>query len=110
MIEPQFKNDQRHTGWIDAAACLGEDPELFFPVGVSPLAIDQTERAKQVCRGCAVRHECLRWALDSCQDAGVWGGLDEEERRVIRRQRRSQRRAASSAPEERNEALVGTAT
>jgi len=110
MIEPQFKHDRRRTGWIDAAACLGEDPELFFPVGVSPLAVDQTERAKLVCRSCTVRRECLRWALDTCQDAGVWGGLDEEERRVIRRQRRRERREVAAAPEDRDDTLVGAGT
>ncbi len=44
--------------------------------------------------------DCLRWSLDTCQDAGVWGGLDEEERRVIRRQRRreaAEREAAAQA-------------
>jgi WhiB family redox-sensing transcriptional regulator len=88
MIEPQFRHDQRRTAWIERAACLDEDPELFFPVGASTPALDQTERAKEICRACEVRGDCLRWALDTCQDAGVWGGLDEEERRVIRRQRR----------------------
>lgn len=106
MIEPQFKHDQRHTAWIDAAACRGEDPELFFPVGASPVAADQTERAKRVCRSCPVRRECLRWALDTFQDAGVWGGLDEEERRVLRRQRRRERRDAAVALAARD-ALVG---
>jgi WhiB family transcriptional regulator, redox-sensing transcriptional regulator len=103
MIEPQFRHDQRKTAWIENAACLEEDPELFFPVGTSTPALDQAERAKDVCRSCAVRGECLRWALDTCQDAGVWGGLDEEERRIIRRQRR--RMAAERG--ERPGALVG---
>ena len=88
MIEPVFKRDPRETTWIEQAACLEEDPELFFPVGSSQPAMEQASRAKAVCQPCRVRGDCLRWALDTCQDAGVWGGLDEEERRVIRRQRR----------------------
>jgi WhiB family redox-sensing transcriptional regulator len=88
MIEPVFRRDPGETAWIEQAACLDEDPELFFPVGYSPPALEQTRRAKAVCMPCPARGECLRWALDTCQDAGVWGGLDEEERRVIRRQRR----------------------
>ncbi len=103
MIEPQFRHDPRETAWIENAACRGEDPELFFPVGTSTPALDQTERARRVCRSCPVRAECLGWALDTCQDAGIWGGLDEEERRVIRRQRR--RTAAER--DERRTALVG---
>ena len=88
MTESKFRHDPRETVWIELASCLDQDPELFFPVGTTGAAIVQAERAKAVCAACPVRGECLRWALDTCQDAGVWGGLDEEERRVIRRQRR----------------------
>jgi WhiB family redox-sensing transcriptional regulator len=28
---------------------------------------------------------CLRWALETGQDAGVWGGLSEDERRALKR-------------------------
>jgi WhiB family redox-sensing transcriptional regulator len=94
MIEPKFRRDPRESAWIERARCIGEDPELFFPVGSSAPAIEQTARAKAVCRRCPVIEACLAWALDTCQDAGVWGGLDEEERRVIRRARR---RAAAIA-------------
>ena len=80
--------------WIERAACLEHDPDLFFPVGTTGPAVAQVARAKAVCEPCAVRGDCLTWALDTCQDAGVWGGLDEEERREIRRARR---RAASVA-------------
>jgi len=74
--------------WLSGAACIGEDPELFFPIGTSPPAAAQTAAAKRVCRVCPVRTECLEWSLATYQDAGVWGGLDEEERREIRRARR----------------------
>jgi len=94
MIEPKFRRDPRESAWIERARCIGEDPDLFFPVGSSAPAIEQTVRAKAVCGQCPVIEACLAWALDTCQDAGVWGGLDEEERRVIRRARR---RAAAIA-------------
>jgi WhiB family transcriptional regulator, redox-sensing transcriptional regulator len=88
MIERRFKHDPATTWWIDHARCIGEDPELFFPVGSTGPAVAQTERAVAICRGCPVRSECLDWALDTCQDAGVWGGIGEEDRRAIRRDRR----------------------
>jgi WhiB family redox-sensing transcriptional regulator len=88
MIERRFRHDPVHTTWIDRARCIGEDPELFFPIGPPRLVTTQTARAKAVCRDCPVRDECLEWSLVTAQDAGVWGGLDEEERREIRRQRR----------------------
>jgi WhiB family redox-sensing transcriptional regulator len=28
---------------------------------------------------------CLQWALESGQDAGVWGGMSEDERRALKR-------------------------
>jgi WhiB family redox-sensing transcriptional regulator len=95
MIEPKFRRDPRESAWIERARCIGEDPELFFPVGTSAPALEQTGRAKAVCHECPVIEACLAWALDTCQDAGVWGGLDEEERREIRRARR--RVAATAA-------------
>jgi WhiB family redox-sensing transcriptional regulator len=75
-------------GWRDRAACLDEDPELFFPVGTTGPALDQIALAKAVCAGCSVRLECLEYALQTYQDAGVWGGLSEDERRALRRSRR----------------------
>lgn len=78
--------------WRAAAACRHHDPELFFPVGVGPSALNQAEEAKQVCRACPVREACLRWAMDdSRQVTGVWGGLTENERRSLRRRSRHRR-------------------
>ncbi|HXF73738.1 MAG TPA: WhiB family transcriptional regulator [Actinomycetota bacterium] len=71
--------------WIRRARCRDEDPELFFPIGTTGPAASQLARAKAICRLCPVRLECLEWALETGQDAGVWGGLSEEERRALRR-------------------------
>jgi WhiB family redox-sensing transcriptional regulator len=81
--------------WRQRAACLDEDPELFFPVGTTGIALDQVEKAKQVCRRCEVTEPCLDWALETNQDAGIWGGLSEDERRTLRRSRLRRRRMAS---------------
>ena len=68
--------------WQDGANCLGVDPDLFFPErGAS------TREAKEVCRGCIVREQCLEFALQNGEKFGVWGGFSERERRRIRRQR-----------------------
>jgi WhiB family transcriptional regulator, redox-sensing transcriptional regulator len=71
--------------WRHEAACREVDPELFFPIGNSGPALLQIEEAKQVCRRCSVMEDCLRWAIDSGQDAGVWGGMSEDERRALKR-------------------------
>jgi WhiB family transcriptional regulator, redox-sensing transcriptional regulator len=71
--------------WRHHAICRDEDPELFFPIGTSGPALLQVEQAKAVCRRCTVTEECLSWALESGQDAGVWGGMSEDERRALKR-------------------------
>ena len=79
--------------WRDRAACIGENPELFFPDGNTGSALRQIEEAKAVCLRCQVSEICLRWALDSGQDAGVWGGMSEDERRALKSRRARVRRA-----------------
>ena len=71
--------------WRHRALCRDEDPELFFPVGNTGPALLQVEMAKSVCRRCPVTESCLQWALDSGQDAGVWGAMSEEDRRALKR-------------------------
>ncbi|WP_248965739.1 WhiB family transcriptional regulator [Sphaerisporangium perillae] len=71
--------------WRHRAACRDVDPELFFPIGNTGPALMQIEEAKQVCRACPVSDPCLKWAIESGQDAGVWGGLSEDERRALKR-------------------------
>lgn len=83
--------------WRHRAACRDEDPELFFPIGNTGPALLQIEEAKQVCRRCEVVEDCLAWALESGQDAGVWGGLSEDERRTLKRRRQRANAAARLA-------------
>ncbi|MGO1666804.1 WhiB family transcriptional regulator [Flaviflexus sp.] len=80
--------------WRHRAACLTEDPELFFPIGNSGPALAQVEQAKAVCNRCEVRDTCLKWALETGQDVGVWGGMSEEERRSLKRRNARARRAS----------------
>ena len=77
--------------WQDYSNCLGVDPDLFFPErGAS------TREAKEVCRGCVVREDCLEYALNNGEKFGIWGGMSERERRRIRRQRALARAAAAA--------------
>src|SRR6202007_1596399 len=81
--------------WRHHAACRDVDPELFFPIGNTGPALLQIDEAKQVCRRCKVMEPCLQWALESGQDAGVWGGLSEDERRAVKRRSRVAARAGA---------------
>jgi WhiB family redox-sensing transcriptional regulator len=83
--------------WRDLALCRDTDPDLFFPVGTTGMAVAQIEHAKEVCAQCPVTSACLDYALATNQDSGIWGGLAEEERRAIRRQRTAELRAARVA-------------
>ncbi|MEI6855500.1 MAG: WhiB family transcriptional regulator [Acidimicrobiaceae bacterium] len=75
-------------GWQSRANCMGVDPDLFFPErGAS------TREAKEVCRGCVVKDDCLEYALDNGEKFGIWGGMSERERRRLRRARAIERRA-----------------
>jgi len=68
--------------------------ENFFPIGNASSALLKIEKAKAVCRRCAVAEACLNWAIESGQDAGVWGGLSEDERHALQRHNARTRRAS----------------
>lgn len=71
--------------WRHEAACRDIDPEIFFPVGTAGPALAQIKAAQSICTSCTVQRDCLDWALETGQDAGIWGGVTEEERRELRR-------------------------
>jgi len=90
LMELIFQAPNR--SWQRQANCMGVDPDLFFPErGAS------TREAKEVCRGCVVREDCLEYALANGEKFGIWGGLSERERRKIRRRRALERRGAVAA-------------
>jgi WhiB family redox-sensing transcriptional regulator len=72
---------QEERPWAAFAACRDSDPALFFPT-----AEGEDAAARRICAGCAVRDECLEWALTVHASFGVWGGTNEQERRrLVRR-------------------------
>lgn len=90
--------DWDNDGWRDRAACRNTAADLFFPAGSTGPADVQTQRAKAVCRSCPVQDACLRFAFETNQDAGVWGGKDEEERRRLRKTWRAGRQRSTTSP------------
>jgi WhiB family redox-sensing transcriptional regulator len=60
----------------DTALCAQTDPEIFFPEKGG-----STRAAKQICRGCELRAQCLTYAVENDERYGIWGGLSERERR-----------------------------
>lgn len=76
---PEFE----YPEWMSSAACRGMAVDLFFPERSEDAA-----QAKAVCEGCAVRVECLEYALANGETFECWGGLTERARNRIRSRRR----------------------
>jgi WhiB family transcriptional regulator, redox-sensing transcriptional regulator len=71
LLEPAWQKD---------AACR-EHPEVTW----HPARGEPTGPAKTICRGCAFRVPCLRYALAHDDVTGVWGGTSPGERHDARR-------------------------
>ncbi|MDT0390933.1 WhiB family transcriptional regulator [Streptomyces dubilierae] len=69
-------------GWHAQALCVGEDPELFFPLVETAAA---TAPARAVCRRCPVLIDCRDWAVHNGETDGVWGATTPSQRRALRR-------------------------
>lgn len=83
----------RTEAWRSQANCRGKT-KLFYPkVG----GTRQAQAAQAICRGCAVREQCLDYALENREMFGVWGGLTEPERRRLRGQLDRKRRQLGAA-------------
>lgn len=66
--------------WMLRGLCRGADPTIFD----GDRWDDET--AKEYCRRCPVRNQCLDYSLQHTGDViGVWGGLNDDERAAYRR-------------------------
>lgn len=81
LVEFMGMDDEGELGWQTQALCAQTDPEAFFPEKGG-----STRDAKKVCGSCAVRAECLAYALKNDERFGIWGGMSERERRRLRKQ------------------------
>jgi WhiB family redox-sensing transcriptional regulator len=77
----------RDVEWMRRGACLGPDPEIFFPEDRSGgrAKAQEVDEAKAVCRRCPVVPECLAWALTTPEKFGIWGGMTSNEREAVKR-------------------------
>ncbi|MGN5238360.1 WhiB family transcriptional regulator [Rhodococcus sp. SJ-3] len=75
--------------WRVQARCTGFDIDTFFgPATESYGARTRRERmARRICSRCSVLEHCRRFAVDTGQPHGIWGGLTESDRRRVRRHR-----------------------
>lgn len=76
--------------WELRAACRGPQAAVFFPPSYSERRDEKADRelrAKAICAGCAVKKDCLDYALAIREPHGIWGGMNEHERRALLVQR-----------------------
>ncbi len=83
--------------WRERAACLHEDPDLFFPIGTTGPTLEQIDEAKAVCRRCPVVEQCLDWVVQVGQVDGIWGGMTANERALRRREARRAKGTVTTA-------------
>ena len=72
--------------WRIRAACRGPRSEGFYPPAIGERRDEKLLRehmAKAICDLCAVRGQCLKFALQRGETHGIWGGTSEAERRVL---------------------------
>ncbi|MCC5953476.1 MAG: WhiB family transcriptional regulator [Acidimicrobiia bacterium] len=76
--------------WQLKAACRGPQAAVFFPPPHFERKDEKFERetrAKGICTTCAVRTDCLEYAIAIREPHGIWGGLNENERKQVMAQR-----------------------
>lgn len=72
--------------WQAKAACRGPQSVMFFPPSHFERKDEKELReanAKAICGQCAVRRDCLEYAVRIREPHGIWGGLNETERRMM---------------------------
>ena len=74
--------------WRTQAACLGRNPEIFFP---RPADRDGQDVAVAICRRCPVEADCLAEAMEAetyritSGRHGIWGGKTPQQRYAMYR-------------------------
>jgi len=76
--------------WQVRAACRGPQSTVFFPPTHAERKdekLARETRAKAICSTCAVRVDCLEYAIRIREPHGIWGGLNEVERKQVMERR-----------------------
>ena len=68
----------KHLAWQKNAVCGTQENEHIrnFFFSSQP---NEKYQAKNLCFSCPVRRDCIKWALETKQIWGIWGGKDEGE-------------------------------
>ena len=82
--------------WRNRAACLDHDSDLWFS-----FEDEDKARAVEICVCCAVREQCLAFALSvrPSTSAGIWGGRDFWTSKSLRRRLQREAKKESDVAE-----------
>ncbi len=75
---PVLRAEYNKDNWREKARCLDKDPSMFFAEG--PGSGNSYFDARCICFTCPVQKQCLDFAVENSEDAGIWGGLPYRER------------------------------
>ena len=80
------------SDWVKRASCRDHPSATWFPQDAA-----EAKEAREICRQCSVRAECLDYALATRIDVGIWGGTSPGERVRIAARLRMQRNAPKAS-------------
>jgi WhiB family transcriptional regulator, redox-sensing transcriptional regulator len=65
----------KQPDFFTRGACKGSPPSLFYQFDTKKDMV-----AKQICKDCEVKEECLTYAINH-NETGVWGGMNDKDRK-----------------------------
>lgn len=83
--------DYKPETWMADAACIGHDPELWYPDDRGRGGAESSLRtafAKSICASCPSRLPCLEYSMQTepgWTKHGIWGGMTADARRGLGR-------------------------
>jgi len=100
MLPTEVMDLMRRPAWMAEGECrteraltlamafdLDQAVDLFMPqVGQGRRGMAEITAARCICEACAVRTECLAYALDHHPQAGTWGGTDIRQRTAMKKE------------------------
>lgn len=71
--------------WMERATCAQVGGDAWFPDGGQGHG-KQYKIARQICRECPVKKQCLDYAMADPELLGIWSDTNEDERAALRKE------------------------
>lgn len=84
-----MRKDKYITKFSATGDCTNYDPEWWFPEEkagrTSWSRTYEANTARNICKDCPIRKECLEYAVQFHGITGIWGGTDRHERSAMQK-------------------------